>query len=276
MSFDDAAKREISEVATGLGVEPEALMAVAEVESGGRTTYSVDGKDVPAIRWEGHYFWRLLPEERRAEAVRRRLASPHAQAIPNPKGMAGRYGLLDRAKSIDEAAALGSCSWGLGQVMGANWKELGYPTVHALVDDAMAGVGGQVRVMAAFIKRNGLVDELQRHDWAGFARRYNGPNYRKFKYDEKMAAAYRKFSGKESAPQDHALLRIGSDGILVRELQTLLRQAGFTLHVDGDFGPATQRTVRAFQAENGLTVDGIVGASTWAMLEALKGVDERG
>ena len=39
--------------------------------------------------------------------------------------------------------------------------------------------------------------------------------------------------------------------------------------VDGWWGPVTQRAVLAFQTRNGLTADGIVGPSTWAVIEAL-------
>lgn len=62
------------------------------------------------------------------------------------------------------------------------------------------------------------------------------------------------------------LLKRGSKGAAVRELQTLLNARGRSLNVDGDFGPATEAAVRAFQEQRGLTVDGIVGKQTWAAL----------
>jgi peptidoglycan hydrolase-like protein with peptidoglycan-binding domain len=36
--------------------------------------------------------------------------------------------------------------------------------------------------------------------------------------------------------------------------------------LDGVFGAETERAVRAFQTENDLTVDGIVGRNTWQAL----------
>lgn len=59
----------------------------------------------------------------------------------------------------------------------------------------------------------------------------------------------------------------GSSGDRVKELQYKLnRREGFSLDVDGLFGPKTDDAVRKYQAENGLKVDGIVGSKTRAAL----------
>jgi hypothetical protein len=66
-----------------------------------------------------------------------------------------------------------------------------------------------------------------------------------------------------------ALLRWGSTGLEVEQVQQLLKQAGYYYGlVDGKFGPLTYSAVRRFQEANGLLVDGIVGPQTMAALTA--------
>lgn len=68
------------------------------------------------------------------------------------------------------------------------------------------------------------------------------------------------------------LLRKGSQGSGVSELQRLLNEHGAAppLKVDGDFGPATERALRAYQTERGITVDGIAGDQTFGALRGGK------
>ena len=56
-------------------------------------------------------------------------------------------------------------------------------------------------------------------------------------------------------------LREGSKGDLVKRMQAVLG-----ISADGDFGPGTERAVKAWQAKNGLTADGIVGPKTLAAM----------
>ena len=66
-------------------------------------------------------------------------------------------------------------------------------------------------------------------------------------------------------------LYIGSQGQIIRDLQQLLRQAGkYPGPITGYFGPLTLEAVKAFQSEQGLTPNGVVGVKTLVTLnEAL-------
>lgn len=62
-------------------------------------------------------------------------------------------------------------------------------------------------------------------------------------------------------------LRKGDKGADVKTLQTLLTKAGYTVAIDGIFGNNTYESVKAYQAERGLVVDGVVGKATWSTLD---------
>ena len=64
------------------------------------------------------------------------------------------------------------------------------------------------------------------------------------------------------------MLRKGSTGNAVREMQELLVRRGAAIDPDGDFGSRTQRAVIEFQRSKTLGADGIVGPLTWNALEA--------
>ena len=63
------------------------------------------------------------------------------------------------------------------------------------------------------------------------------------------------------------LLKIGSEGQAVKELQTKLNKLGAKLAVDGDFGVNTRAAVVAFQKKYELDTDGIAGPLTLAKLD---------
>lgn len=76
----------------------------------------------------------------------------------------------------------------------------------------------------------------------------------------------RKVAARLYAGQGDPVLSLGDTGSKVEDVQRALNKHGFTCTVDGDFGPNTEKAVKAFQAARGMAADGIVGAKTWAAL----------
>jgi len=271
--FDEETIGAVIVIAAARGMEAAALLAVAEVESGGAAFAPVAGRREPVIRFEGHYFHRLIGSDRaRAKAVAAGLASPTPGKIKNPLGQAARWAMLERAIAIDAQAARESCSWGLGQVMGSHWKWLGFGSVLDLVALARRDVAGQIELMVRFIEKSNLKGALERRDWAGFARAYNGPGYRANRYDTKMAEAHgrwvKRLAGTAAGTTaGDPVLRLGSRGDAVREAQRLLRlNHGGDVTVDGVYGAHTRDQVALVQLAAGIAGDGVVGPKTWALL----------
>ena len=177
-----------------LGVEQAVIKAVAEVESSG------DGflpSGHPKILFEPHVFWAEL---------KKRGIDPKtitgASDILYEKWTTGKYGKtsaqperLKRAIAINKDAALSSASWGRFQIMGYNWAASGFATLDAFIAAMHIDEDQHLFAFINFVKSKNLVDELQRKDWAGFAKVYNGSGYKANKYDEKLASAYNKFKG---------------------------------------------------------------------------------
>jgi hypothetical protein len=254
------------------GIEPAALLAVIEVESAGKFFALVNGRQEPLIRFEGHYFDHRLPDAAQQLARDAGLSSPYIGKIPNPASQAARWAMLERASAFSRPAALESTSWGIGQIMGSHWKSLGYESVEAFVETARSGAAGQIKLLIRFIEKNGLLPVLNSADWAAFARRYNGPLYRRNSYDTKLAAAYKRHrDGAGPSPDKPAALPViafGSTGDAVRDLQLTLTALGYPVKPTATFDHATKAALMRFQKASGLASDGIAGPKTTAALAA--------
>lgn len=200
--FKGRAKRlddvDLPKIGATIGVGEDEIHAVMDVEAAGS---GFDKQGRPRILFERHWFHRLVPSSKRAKAIQEGLAvSKWSRATYGQD----QYALLARAMKIDEDAALMSASWGLGQVMGFNHAKAGYATVQDMVRDFMDDEEKHLAAMIAFIKSAKLDGKLRAHDWAGFAKGYNGAGYRQNRYDEKLASAYRKWSKIKDTPYDPA------------------------------------------------------------------------
>jgi hypothetical protein len=243
----------VEEAAKTIGCAVSAVRAVMDVESQGG--FLSDGR--PKILFERAYFSRLTGAEYDQ-------SSPDisAKTWGGYRGGTAEYDRLEKAINLDRNAALRSASWGAFQIMGNNFGECGFSSVDDFVDAMVEGEPQQLEAFVSFVGNAGLDDELRRLDWAGFARGYNGPQYKANKYDLKLAAAYSfHMAGGSRADGPLPVLKMGDAGDNVKKLQAALQ-----VTADGDFGPGTKAAVVSFQQVHNLYADGIVGPATWQAL----------
>ncbi len=177
-------------------IEPEALLAVVETESAGKSL-EIDGR-TPCLLFERHIFFRELNKAGLGtlaqEALHAGLANTSWQPATQYKDQGSsknRLLLFDKASRINRECAIRSCSWGVGQTMGFLAEELKFKNATTMFDYLIAGgVPAQVECMVREIENKKLTPKLNAHNWAGFAAVYNGPGYKKNAYDAKMATAY--------------------------------------------------------------------------------------
>jgi N-acetylmuramidase len=178
----------------GAGAEVSAVMAVAQVEAGGRSGFNT-GR--PVIRYELHIF-----HAETGGAYDR--SHPH---LSQPTLAAGEHfhdytqptewSMLLSAMILREAAgprriraALRSASWGMFQVMGSNYGMGGWSDVVQFASDMFASEGNQLRAFLGYVRASGLGPALINRNWATFAKGYNGPQYAGNHYDTNIGAAY--------------------------------------------------------------------------------------
>lgn len=183
--------------ANSLGIPLATMRAVHKVESNGQG-FNSDG--TPVILFEPHIFYQRLTKKGlvdiRAKVMRERPDLCYSKWRPKSYGASGTYQhqrLTDAAR-YHRDSALESASWGLGQVMGYHWQALGYPSLQAFINAQYRDEAAQLDTMCRFIRTNGLLDELRRQDWAGFAYLYNGEGYKVNNYHGKLAAAFKQFN----------------------------------------------------------------------------------
>ncbi len=240
----------VTQVTDQLGVGVPELWAVLTVETRG-CGFLPDRR--PVILFERHIFSK--------ETGRRFDAS--TPDISNPtwggygQGGAAQYDRLGRAIGLDRIAALRSSSWGIGQVMGFNAAIAGYADVEEMVKAMAFSESEQLKALSGEVMHNNLDAALRSHDWAAFARGYNGPKYAENKYDTRLASAYQKYL--------HGPL----PDLTVRAAQIYLLYLRYNPGpVDGVAGRFTYSALNDFQQANNLPIKNVIDSEILAALVA--------
>jgi predicted chitinase len=167
----------------------------------------------------------------------------------------------------------------------ANYTKYGQLLGLDLVNDPNIAATKEVgfRIAGQFWKLNGLNELADQQQFKSITKRinggYNGLEDRLKYYERAKKVMSKDDSGAAPAPAASqpaasapaypgAPLRQGSKGAAVQAAQQRLKDLGYTLGVDGDFGPGTAKAVVAFQQKNNLGNDGVVGPNTWNALWA--------
>lgn len=219
-------------VAANLGVHAAEIWTVMAVETSG-CGYLPDRR--PQILFERHIFHRLT----NGQFDDGQISDPSPGGY-GPRG-ANQYDRLAIAVSENRSAALQSASWGLGQIMGMNYARAGFQNVEDMVAAMSESEDQQLLAIGNFLRTTGLSKALGAHDWASFARGYNGPNYAINRYDIRLNAEYLKYS--TGALPD----------LTVRAAQLYLTYLGYHPGpIDGIAGEHTTSALAQFQADNHL------------------------
>ena len=196
--------KQFADAAKIIGCDIAAIKSVYEVEAAGHG-YLDDGR--VKILFEGHRFWKALAKTGKNPA-KFIVNNPTYSNVLYPnwdkrqyKGGAKEWDRVSQAievcKSLNVSTnlALDSASYGSFQIMGENHSLCGYPDSQTMLTSYNnGGEAEQLNSFCRFVLKNRIDDELRNHDWAGFAKVYNGTGYRENAYDTKLAAAYKKYN----------------------------------------------------------------------------------
>jgi N-acetylmuramidase len=184
-----------------LGCETELIKAIEKVESGGKTGF--DNSNRPLIFFERHVFSRTshgkfnekYPDisAKIGYKIRKKgdsVASDVLEKNYYASNSAENYKRLAKAYQLDKDAALKACSWGKFQILGENYRDIGFGSVREMVDAHVKGQKGHLKAFIGFIKSKKLQKAMKDKDWTNIAKGYNGKGFKKFKYDDRIKYAY--------------------------------------------------------------------------------------
>lgn len=170
--------------AARLGCSDAVIEAVAIVESGKYSQWDKHGR--PTVLFEPHLFSRHSGKKHEGAHVEGRpelvlsdagwYSKIKAKLVRYPSNLDDRWLQIRAAFSLNPQAALSAVSWGRFQVLGENWKALGYKDIRAFVEKMSQSEAGMLQVFEQFIlyKKLGPALRATPPDWRKIALGYNG------------------------------------------------------------------------------------------------------
>jgi uncharacterized protein YgiM (DUF1202 family) len=166
-----------------LKIDPAAAIAVLAVESAGKA-YGDDGRVL--IRFENHLFYRFWGKrnldvfndhfkfDRRKYWTNHFFRSNKKAEWENFHGNQKKeWEVFEFAQKLDSTAAHISASYGAPQILGTNYKKIGYDSPEKLLENFSDDVRFQVFALFDFFSPQ-MIKHVQNKDFTSFARYYNG------------------------------------------------------------------------------------------------------
>jgi hypothetical protein len=176
----------VKERAPAFGLDPKVVYGIMWAESMGNWMDPKTGKII--IRFEPHVFARLTAEKalnKKSRATKEETEKYGAKVL-NPGmahindgrrrtgGQAAEWETLARAQAIDPERAVMATSFGLGQIMGANYAPAGFKTAQEMLASFTSGAEGQVMGMLRFITSDPkMTKAINEQNWPAFVAIYN-------------------------------------------------------------------------------------------------------
>lgn len=188
MSKRKLTDQNIHELARANDIEFAALKAFISAESGGTGFDKVTGKII--IQFEPSWFRKKAP-----------YAPSGAWSLNGVERQSREWLAFNDAFKMNPTAAMEATSIGLMQVMGFNYKMVGFKTVGEMWDFAKISERNQLELGIRFIKANKpLYKALKEKNWHLVAYYYNGSAYKEMAkkwgrepYNITMENAYNKY-----------------------------------------------------------------------------------
>lgn len=174
-------------VADELNVEVAAIKAVVLIEAG-KSMQGFWAPGVPVVNFD-RSMYRIYGKK-----ATNRAGNPKAKV---PEGLSGfalrKWTTLTNMRRKNYDGADMATFWGMFQIGGFAYRQCGCESVRRFVELMSRSEFDQLELFAAYVVNTNYVEYIRKKDWAGFARRYNGPSYASRGYHTKMAKAYAKF-----------------------------------------------------------------------------------
>jgi len=176
-SAERLATMDFRRVAEESGIEPWKLHGMADIEAR-RGGFAANGRSisVPELHKFSQFTFRAYDKTHPDLSIEKwihpsKVKPGHPYRLDNE----GRWDILARQAALDFDAAIRAASWGAFQIMGFNYRKLGFDAPMELVRYVYRGERAQLELAVRYLIVDGGFEPLLKNDYVSAAVVQNGP-----------------------------------------------------------------------------------------------------